>query len=32
MRDTLADVSKAREMLNWNPKININRGLRKYID
>jgi UDP-glucose 4-epimerase len=32
VRDTWADVGKAREMLNWNPKININKGLRKYID
>ena len=32
--DTLADVSKAETKLNWNPKIkvNINKGLRKYID
>lgn len=28
----MADVSKAETKLNWNPKININKGLRKYID
>ena len=32
VRDTLADVNKAEEMLSWNPKININKGLRKYIE
>jgi UDP-glucose 4-epimerase len=31
VRDTLADVNKAKEELNWKPKINIHYGLRKYI-
>ena len=29
--DTLADVNKARAMLNWRPKIDIHRGLSNYI-
>ena len=29
--DTLADVNKARAMLNWQPKIDIHRGLSNYI-
>ena len=28
VRDTWADVSKAEEMLNWKPRIDINEGLR----
>lgn len=28
VRDTWADVSKAEEMLNWKPQIDINEGLR----
>jgi UDP-glucose 4-epimerase len=31
VRDTLADVNKARAMLNWQPKIDIHRGLSNYI-
>ena len=31
VRDTLADVNKAKEMLNWKPKIDIYHGLREYI-
>jgi UDP-glucose 4-epimerase len=31
VRDTWADVSKARVMLNWKPKIDIHYGMRKYI-
>ena len=31
VRDTWADVSKAKAMLNWKPKIDIHYGLRKYI-
>ena len=31
VRDTLADASKAKELLDWNPKINIDEGLKKYI-
>jgi UDP-glucose 4-epimerase len=31
VRDTLADVSKARKKMNWKPKIDIYHGLREYI-
>ena len=31
VNDTLADTSRAKELLNWNPKINIEEGLKKYI-
>jgi len=29
---TYADISKAKEMLHYNPKTNINNGLRKFFD
>ena len=32
MRDTLADVKKVGELLNWQPKIKIEDGLRSYIN
>ena len=32
VRDTLADVSKAKEKLRWKPKANIEEGLKKYIN
>ena len=31
VKDTLADTSKAKELLNWEPKVNIDEGLKKYI-
>ena len=31
-RDTLADVSKAKEKLRWKPKANIEEGLKRYIN
>ena len=31
VRDTLADVSKVNEMLNWEPKVDIYHVLRKYV-
>jgi len=31
-RDILADVSKAEAKLNWKPRINLNKGLRKYVE
>ena len=31
VRDTLANVSKARKKMNWKPKIDIYHGLREYI-
>ena len=31
VKDTLADISKAKELLGWSPKVNINEGLKKYI-
>lgn len=32
MKDTLADITRARAMLNWEPKIGIGQGLSDYID
>ncbi|RLC61335.1 MAG: UDP-glucose 4-epimerase [Chloroflexi bacterium] len=31
VRDTLADISKAKETLNWQPKVRIEQGLERYI-
>ncbi len=31
VRDTLADISEAKELLGWTPKTNIKEGLGKYI-
>lgn len=31
VRDTWADVSKAKEILHWVPKVNINSGLERFI-
>ncbi len=31
-KDTLADISKADTLLGWQPKININEGLKKTVD
>jgi nucleoside-diphosphate-sugar epimerase len=31
LRDTLADTSKAREVLNWQPEVSIEKGLERYI-
>lgn len=30
--DTLSDVNKAEEKMDWKPKIDIYHGLRKYIE
>jgi len=30
IKDTLADISKARETLNWEPEVKIEEGLRRY--
>jgi nucleoside-diphosphate-sugar epimerase len=32
VRDTWADVSKAREILHWVPKVNINNGFKRFIE
>jgi UDP-glucose 4-epimerase len=32
VKDTLADMSKAKAKLNWNPRININKGLKKFVE
>ena len=32
VRDTLADVSKAEAKLNWNPRVNINKGLKRFVE
>ena len=31
VKDTLADTSKAKELLGWNPIVNIDEGLKRYI-
>ena len=31
VKDTLADTSRAKELLNWSPKVNIDEGLKRYI-
>jgi len=31
VKDTLADTSRAKELLNWKTKVNIDEGLKKYI-
>lgn len=31
VRDTLADISKAKQLLNWKPKVKIGDGLATYI-
>jgi len=32
VRDTWADVSKAKAKMNWNPRVDINKGLKSFID
>ena len=32
MRDTLADVSKAKELLGWQPKITLEEGIKKLLE
>ena len=32
VKDTLADISKAREVLNWQPSVIIQEGLEGYVD
>ena len=32
VKDTLADVSKAEATLNWNPCVNINKGLKRFVE
>ena len=32
VKDTLADTSKAKGLLDWNPKINISEGLKRYVE
>ena len=32
VRDTWADVSKAKAKMNWNPRVDINKGLNSFID
>ena len=31
VRDTLAETSKVKELLDWSPKVNIDEGLKKYM-
>lgn len=31
VKATLADTSKAKELLSWSPKVNIDEGLKRYI-
>ena len=32
VRDTLAYIEKARDLLNWKPKVKIDKGLQRYIE
>ena len=32
VQDTWADVSKAEAKLNWNPRVNINKGLKRFME
>jgi len=32
VKDTLADISKAKEILNWEPRVKIEEGLTRYIN
>jgi UDP-glucose 4-epimerase len=32
VRDTWADVSKAKAKMNWNPRVDINKGLKSFVD
>jgi nucleoside-diphosphate-sugar epimerase len=32
MRDTLADISKARELLGWEPKVNLEQGINNLLN
>ena len=32
VRDTWADVSKAKAKMNWNPRVDINKGLKRFVD
>lgn len=32
MKKTYADINKANKILNWKPKVNIERGLKNYIN
>ena len=31
VKDTLADISKAKEILNWKPTVEIEEGLERYV-
>lgn len=31
VKDTLADISKAKEILNWKPRVEIEEGLERYV-
>ena len=32
VRDTWADVSKAKAKMNWSPRVDINKGLKRFVD
>ena len=32
VRDTWADVSKASELLNWTPKVDVSAGLKSFVE
>jgi len=32
VRDTLADIRKAKDLLSWEPKVKIDTGLKRYIE
>ena len=31
MRDTLADISRAKELLGWEPKVTLEEGIKKLL-
>ncbi len=32
VRDTWADVSKAKERMNWRPRVNISKGVKRFVE
>lgn len=32
MKDTVADISKIKKLLGWGPRVNMEEGLKKYMD
>ena len=32
MRDTLADITRAKELLSWRPEITLEEGIKKLLE